>query len=272
MLSAAHCYSEDTSTNMLEDYLVVAGISLQSQYNDPKVQRSAVAAIITKEYKSKEHDNDIALLKLKTPMIKTKTVDFVTLPANNLYPRDLLEIHSICTAMGWGVLIPLDPYGFNTIDEKIQLYPDQLMCVSLPLIRLRECKELFKKKVPEIEVANSQICTLSQKGEKDACGGDSGGPLVCDKIQEGITSWGLGCATEGYPGVFTRIDKYVDWIKYHCKDVKTLKRKVPEKPKFKENQNSTRNISQARNKPSSVLLSNYTLCLFFISLSVLCIV
>ncbi|KAF4526471.1 hypothetical protein B566_EDAN015133 [Ephemera danica] len=44
--------------------------------------------------------------------------------------------------------------------------------------------------------------------------GDSGGPLYVDgQIIHGITSWSSnGCAAQGYPGVFTRVASYRDWI------------------------------------------------------------
>lgn len=48
--------------------------------------------------------------------------------------------------------------------------------------------------------------------------GDSGGPLVCknaagNKVQVGIVSFGLSFGCElGFPGVFTRVTEYLDWI------------------------------------------------------------
>lgn len=47
--------------------------------------------------------------------------------------------------------------------------------------------------------------------------GDSGGPLVCEFnqtwIQVGVVSWGIGCGRQGYPGVYTEVSVYVDWVK-----------------------------------------------------------
>ena len=45
--------------------------------------------------------------------------------------------------------------------------------------------------------------------------GDSGGPLFfCDAKCEqiGIVSFGIGCAEAKYPGVYTRVSKYINWI------------------------------------------------------------
>ena len=59
------------------------------------------------------------------------------------------------------------------------------------------------------------------EGGIDTCQGDSGGPLVCQEnstapfVLQGVTSFGIGCAEPGYPGVYTRVSKYVNWIQSH---------------------------------------------------------
>lgn len=64
------------------------------------------------------------------------------------------------------------------------------------------------------------MCAGSMNGDKDACGGDSGGPLMHQVnegsnfrvYQIGIVSYGFKCAEPGYPGVYTRITAFIDWI------------------------------------------------------------
>ncbi len=42
--------------------------------------------------------------------------------------------------------------------------------------------------------------------------GDSGGPMFQDGTLWGIVSWGRGCAMPGYPGVYTQVSSYLDFI------------------------------------------------------------
>lgn len=52
--------------------------------------------------------------------------------------------------------------------------------------------------------------------ERSTCRGDSGGPVVLTNekpVLVGVVSWGKKqCAGDGRPGVYTRVDRYLDWI------------------------------------------------------------
>ncbi len=61
----------------------------------------------------------------------------------------------------------------------------------------------------------SMLCA-GEEG-KDSCSGDSGGPLACphsdgDPKLAGVTSFGQGCGEPGFPGVYTDVAYYLDWI------------------------------------------------------------
>lgn len=101
-----------------------------------------------------------------------------------------------------------------------------LMKVDLNTMPHNECSRIFNDTIVNqndklslykgIEV-ESQVCAF--KESRDACRGDSGGPIQthhkiyhCSYSVIGVTSFGIGCATPGIPGVYTRVYHYLDWI------------------------------------------------------------
>lgn len=67
-------------------------------------------------------------------------------------------------------------------------------------------------------VLTSMLCAVhfSPAPAKDACQGDSGGPLVYQTVGglklAGVTSFGMGCAEDPYPGVYTRVSSFNGWV------------------------------------------------------------
>jgi len=54
----------------------------------------------------------------------------------------------------------------------------------------------------------------------DACTGDSGGPCLKsiggEWVLVGIVSWGHGCGRDGFPGVYTNVRYFEEWIRERC--------------------------------------------------------
>lgn len=75
------------------------------------------------------------------------------------------------------------------------------------------CRTKFATK--KAEITPKQLCAGGDFA-KDSCHGDSGGPLM--KLQkvwtlEGVVSYGNRCGLEDWPGVYTRVQEYMNWIR-----------------------------------------------------------
>ncbi|XP_069835937.1 trypsin-like [Dendropsophus ebraccatus] len=182
VVSAAHCYMSRIEVRLGEhDIEVLEGteqfISSEKIIRHPK-------------YNSYLLDHDIMLIKLSQPIALNSRIQSISLPTH----CDVAGTQ--CLISGWG----------NTLSSGVN-YPDLLQCLDAPILSDEDCKASYPGRITE-----NMICVGYLEGGKDSCQGDSGGPVVCNGELQGVVSWGIGCARQGYPGVYTKVCNYVSWI------------------------------------------------------------
>lgn len=151
-------------------------------------------------YHAVTYDNDIALLRLSTPLLGfNETMSPVCLPSSS----SSFPVGKVCSVTGWG----------KTSQDDFRV-SNKLRVAHVPIFDHAKCKEQYGSK--GYVVTDHMICAGYSEGKVDSCKGDSGGPFVCKGngryFLVGATSWGVGCAQAGKPGVYTDIKDYLPWI------------------------------------------------------------
>jgi secreted trypsin-like serine protease len=147
--------------------------------------------------------NDVSMLKLDSPLELNEYVVAMPLATEDPAPG------TICINSGWG----------STSHTSVSQMPNKLQWVSLPIIAREQCQADYNG---INGVDEGMLCGGSEEGGVSPCSGDSGGPFVCpmpdsgDFYLAGIVSWGMiPCGQPHYPGVFTDVAFYREWIEQH---------------------------------------------------------
>jgi trypsin len=193
ILTAGHCCPFAASR-----FEVVAGEhNIQSDTNDGTEKLSKVAEVRQhKDYDDFALTDDICILILKTNIAEAAgSIKYGKLAAPGLEPADL----EMLTVTGWG-----------TTSEGGSL-SNILKKVDVPYVPNDRCADEYQN---FNDITPGMLCAgFEDAGGADACQGDSGGPVFLKSGEQiGLTSWGYGCARPGYPGVYTRVNKYNDWV------------------------------------------------------------
>ncbi|XP_037720413.1 seminase [Drosophila subpulchrella] len=177
VLTAAHCFE---NRDVKDGWSVEGGIS---RLTDRGVRRGVKGIIKSADFRMATMNMDVAVVLLSRPMVG-KNIGTLTLCTTPLTTGKHLVVS------GWGMTHP-DNNG-----------PDQLLrTVTVPVIEKRFCRDVYRLSAA---ITDSMFCA-SVLGKKDACTYDSGGPLVYDRQVCGIVSFGIGCASRRYPGVYTDV-------------------------------------------------------------------
>ncbi|XP_021921589.1 trypsin-4-like [Zootermopsis nevadensis] len=186
ILTAAHCVEDEVAIY----YSVLAGTNVLSKGGE---RRHVLRYKIHPNYDPENYENDIAVLELESHLSMTGYVAVVTLPSQTQITDGGLP----STVIGWGHRFTGGPTS------------DTLKMVKIVTISDEECYEILTGYVKP-----SNICAGVPGGGKGHCSGDSGGPLIANNYQVGIVSWSVKpCTQPPYPGVYTEVAYYVDWIK-----------------------------------------------------------
>ncbi|XP_076284090.1 trypsin-1-like [Lasioglossum baleicum] len=198
VLTAAHC------VDRFDPKLMSVRILVHNRNTTEADARTFMVDSVMKHsgYSTYNYNNDIALVRL------TESIEF----EGKMRPACLPEkektfagVKAIVT--GWGAIEESGPIS-QTLQE-----------VHVPILTNTECRNT---KYPSRRITDNMLCAGYKEGAKDSCQGDSGGPLhiANDNIYHivGVVSWGEGCARPGYPGVYSRVNRYLTWISRNTMD------------------------------------------------------
>ncbi|SPP76064.1 venom protease [Drosophila guanche] len=204
VLTAAHCVKG------FMWFMIKVTFGEHDRCNDKeRPETRFVLRAFSQKFSFSNFDNDIALLRLNDRVPITSFIRPICLP--RVAQRNELFVGTRATATGWGTL-------------KEDGKPSCLLQeVEVPVLDNEEC--VAQTNYTQKMITKNMMCSgYPGVGGRDSCQGDSGGPLVRmrpdDKRFEqiGIVSWGNGCARPNYPGVYTRVTKYLDWIVENSRD------------------------------------------------------
>jgi secreted trypsin-like serine protease len=211
VVTAAHCVDigQDSVETMKPRWLgIAAGVADLAVSRGPN-EHLVNSIIIYPGYLGGV--NDIALVQISDQFTFTDAIEPVALPL--ALDGDVIPaLDTDILVSGWGEYVAFqaasDPRFLRTATLDVLAAPLSGGCGSY---------------------ANSdwnyryEVCVGVTEGGRDTCQGDSGGPYVSLGLDSdgngsteptlvGVTSWGDGCADEGFPGFATRVTSYVDWM------------------------------------------------------------
>ncbi len=189
VLTAAHCIEAYVPTS------VAFGDHNLTKMDEYSIKRT----IIHEDYNSSTIDNDLALIELDSNVVGIE-------PLYLDFDDNLLEGTQTWIA-GWGITRVEDPVT-------------SLMEALVPIVDFTDCSDSYDS---YIMLTENMFCAGYFDGTRDSCQGDSGGPLVVEEngiiTQMGIASFGVGCAKEDFPGVYTKVQNYTSWIKSYTNPI-----------------------------------------------------
>ncbi|KAL2719171.1 venom protease-like [Vespula squamosa] len=158
--------------------------------------------IIHPQYNPTSYTNDIAIIRLAGDIPFSRNIHPICLPIIEPLINSNFD-NSFPFIAGWGAVYFNGPSSSHLLE------------LQIPVVKQDRCKDSFKSFTTAV-IDDRIICAGFARGGKDACQGDSGGPLMSPHNQSyyliGVVSYGYRCAEPGYPGVYTKVSSFLNFI------------------------------------------------------------
>jgi len=231
VVTAAHCVvnsktgitdKAEALTILIKEHDVRDGATLDDIKNG-RQELEAKKIIVHEEYVIKTKENDITLIMLK------KSLDSTYMPAC-LAPKFEDYTGRVASLYGWGAIADTKLGKGCIRGASIQSWVSPVLRMTTQtIISNRECRKsagltyhcdpktnttVPLRRTYKEKIFDDMICGVNEG--RGQCQGDSGGPFTVEEngkhILVGVTSWGLGCAKDGLPGVKSSIAIHREWI------------------------------------------------------------
>ncbi|XP_030332512.1 coagulation factor X-like [Strigops habroptila] len=193
ILTAAHCM------NQSKEIKVVVGEVDREKKEQSETMHTVDKIFVHSKYVVETYDNDIALIKLKEPIMFSEYIIAACLPEAD-FANEVLMSQKSGMVSGFG-----REFEGGRLSKKLKV-------LEVPYVDRNTCKQSTNFAITE-----NMFCAGYETEQKDACQGDSGGPHVTrykdTYFVTGIVSWGEGCAKKGKYGVYTKLSRFLRWVK-----------------------------------------------------------
>jgi secreted trypsin-like serine protease len=205
VVTAAHCLHGLSESEILSDLRIVSGEDVldQTEVSDMTVSK----VVLHPAYNDTTYANDIALLKLRTPLIlRVGSVGVLSLPSTEPAANTLARIS------GWGsTWVSDEVFDYPFFSDSDTQFPTQLQGAEVWVQSGSQCASDYGDQFDD----ERMLCASVDYYLVDTCQGDSGGPLATLEsgrwVLSGVTSWGSGCAWIS-SGLYTNVANYHQWI------------------------------------------------------------
>ncbi|MBU6335548.1 MAG: serine protease [Chloroflexi bacterium] len=206
VITAAHCVVNDAGAPISPSQItIVAGEYTRGASEGDEQTRSVSALYVHPSYEPDTYNNDIALLRLASPVTLNARVATIA-PARD---ASLGDAGATALVSGWGTTSS----GGDTAET--------LRKVTMPIVSNATCAGSYGSG----SITANMLCAGLAAGGVDSCQGDSGGPLAVQRSGSwyltGVVSWGTGCADPNYYGVYTRVSRFISWLDGYLPDATT---------------------------------------------------